>query len=388
MNKRIVWITVGLLVVAALVLTSLFGGAGLEVESALVSPRHLRVTISEEGQTRVADRYLVTAPVAGQLDRIVLREGDAVEAGQEVARISPALADTRTRRVLEAQAESANAQRLQAQAQLEDLTGRLDQTIRELGRVRTLARDSILSNQELEQAELAAESGQRMVTAARAAVAAAEANLAAARAALSGTSANQSGGAFSVRTPTAGRVMFVPERSERTVGVGTPLLELGDSSAMEIVVDVLSEDAVRIDPGDSVIIDDWGGDRSLTGRVQRIEPAAFTKVSALGVEEQRVNVIVDLMERPERLGVGYRVEAAIVVWEEPEVLTIPTAAIFSLEGTWRTFVIRNGKAELAPLELGQRSSEFAQVLGGLDDGDRVIIHPTDAVRSGLSVSWE
>lgn len=181
--------------------------------------------------------------------------------------------------------------------------------------------------------------------------------------------------------------MFVPERSERTVAVGTPLLELGDSEAMEIVVDVLSEDAVRIDVGDSVVIDDWGGDRTLSGRVQRIEPSAFTKVSALGVEEQRVNVVVDLDERPERLGAGYRVEAAIVVWEEPEVLTIPSSAIFSLEGSWQAFAIQDGRAELTVLQLGQRSSEFAQVLAGLEDGDRVIVHPTDAVGSGTSVSW-
>jgi HlyD family secretion protein len=387
MKKRIVWIAVGVLALTAVVVTSVFGGDGLEVETALVSPRSLQVSISEEGRTRVVDRYVVTAPVAGQLDRILLREGDAVEAGQVVARISPALADSRTQRVLAAQVESAVAQRAQALAQLEDLSGRLDQTDRELGRVRALARDSILSSQELENAELAAESGRRMVSASEAALAAAEANLTAARAALSGTRGGQAGGTLSVRTPASGRVMFVPERSERTVAVGTPLLELGDSEAMEIVVDVLSEDAVRIDVGDSVVIDDWGGDRTLSGRVQRIEPSAFTKVSALGVEEQRVNVVVDLDERPERLGAGYRVEAAIVVWEEPEVLTIPSSAIFSLEGSWQAFAIQDGRAELTVLQLGQRSSEFAQVLAGLEDGDRVIVHPTDAVGSGTSVSW-
>ncbi len=388
MNKRIVWIAVGVLVLTAVVVISVFGGAGLEVETAVVSPRTLQVSISEEGRTRVVDRYVVAAPVAGLVERILLKEGDSVEAGQVVARISPALADSRTRRVLAAQVETAVAQRSQARAQLDDLTGRLDQTARELGRVRALARDSILSSQELEEAELAAESGRRMVTASEAALAAAEANVTAARAALSGTRADQTGGTFSVRTPASGRVMFVPERSERTVGVGTPLLELGNSEAMEIVVDVLSEDAVRIDIGDPVIIDDWGGDRVLSGRVQRIEPSAFTKVSALGVEEQRVNVVVALTDRPDRLGAGYRVEASIVVWEESDVLTIPTAAIFSLDGAWQTFVIRNGKAHLTALQLGQRSNEDAQVLGGLENGDRVVIHPTDAVSSGTKVSWE
>jgi HlyD family secretion protein len=262
-----------------------------------------------------------------------------------------------TRRVLAAQVETAVAQRSQARAGLDDIRGRLNQTVRELGRVRALARDSILSSRELEAAELAAESGQRMVTASEAALAAAEAILTAARASLSGTGADQTGGTFSVRTPAAGRVLFVAERSERTVGVGTPLLALGDSEAMEIVVDVLSEDAVRIDVGDPVIIDDWGGDRVLSGRVQRIEPSAFTKISALGVEEQRVNVVVDLADRPARLGAGYRVEASVVVWEESDVLTVPTAAIFSLDGSWQTFVIRNGKAELTVLELGQRSTD-------------------------------
>ena len=388
MNKRIVWIAAGILVLISAVVFSLFGGAGLGVDSALVSPRTLQVTISEEGQTRVVDRYVVTAPVAGVLERIQLKGGDSVEAGQIVARIAPALADSRTRRVLAAQVETAVAQRNQARAQLDDIVGRLDQTQRELGRIRALARDSIISNQELENAELAAESGRRMVAAAEAALAANEANLAAARAAASGTGADQPGSSLAIRTPASGRVMFVPERSERTVGVGTPLLELGDSDAMEIVVDVLSEDAVRIDPGDPVVIDDWGGDSVLSGRVQRIEPSAFTKISALGVEEQRVNVIVDLDERPERLGAGYRVEAAIVIWEESDVLTIPTAAIFSLDGAWQTFVIRNGKAELIPLELGQRSSTFAQVLGGLEEGDRVVVHPTDAVGSGTQVAWE
>ncbi|NNE70721.1 MAG: HlyD family efflux transporter periplasmic adaptor subunit, partial [Rhodothermales bacterium] len=184
--------------------------------------------------------------------------------------------------------------------------------------------------------------------------------------------------------PDAGRILLIPERSERAVAAGTPLMELGNADALEIVVDVLSEDAVRIDPGDAVELTGWGGETALPGRVRRVEPSAFTRYSALGVEEQRVNVIIDLLSRPERLGAGYRVEASVVIWEQ-EALSVPTSALFRQAGEWRVFVIEDGRAELRSMEPGQRSADWAEVVSGLAEGDRVIIHPTDEVLAGVRV---
>ena len=222
--------------------------------------------------------------------------------------------------------------------------------------------------------------------AARAAVAAAAADVQAMRAALSGSDPRGQGPTVAVTAPSAGRVLRVLEESERVVPAGTPLLEIGGASGLEVVVDVLSSDAVRISSGDPVLVNEWGGDRTLHGRVRLVEPAAFTEISALGVEEQRVNIIVDLVDMPAELGAGFRVEAAVVVWEGSDVATVPTSAVFQRDGGWRLFVVEEGRARLREVQLGQRSADAAEVLGGVQPGEEVIVFPSADIHDGVRVS--
>ncbi|NNE71494.1 MAG: efflux transporter periplasmic adaptor subunit, partial [Rhodothermales bacterium] len=242
MSKRTVWISIGVVVILAIVLALGLGGSGLSVETDTVESRTIRVVISEEGQTRVVDRYAIAAPVSGMLDRIELREGDVVEMGDELAKIRPLPSDSRSRQVLQAGLQAALARRSQAEIQVEQSTAQLAQAERDLGRIRSLARDSIISRQELEAAELGLESARQAQAAARATLAGAGADVSAARASLSGSDLGGSGRPLVIRAPDAGRILLIPERSERAVAAGTPLMELGNADALEIVVDVLSED--------------------------------------------------------------------------------------------------------------------------------------------------
>lgn len=387
MKKRTRWILIAAGV--ALVLVVLFiamPGSALEVEVTRIERDTLRVAVTEEGRTRVRDRYVVAAPVAGRLARMAVEEGDPVEEGSLVARLYPTPEGARTVGVSRAQVAAAEARRQEAAARVEEMQTRAEQLEREAARSRTLAADSIISQQELEQNELAAASAQRQLVAARAALGAAEADLEAARAALTGADPQRAGGeAIAVRAPSAGQVLRVLEESERVVPAGTPLVEIGDAEGLEVVVDVLTEDAVPIRPGDAVRIAQWGGERPLHGRVRRVEPDAFTEVSALGVEEQRVNVLADLTSTPPALGSGYRVEASIVTWTGENVLTVPTSALFQEDGAWHVFAVEDGEAVRRLVRVGHRSAEAAEVVEGLSEGDEVILFPSDQIEEGVSV---
>ena len=374
--------------VAALLLVVIVATSGstIEVETARVAQDTLRVGVAEEGRTRVRERYVIASPVAGRLGRILLSEGDSVDAGALVARLFPSPEDARNLGVTRARLEAAEARRREVAARVEEAEAQARQAEREAERGQALARDSIFSQQELEQAELAAASARQRLEAVGSTLRAAEADEAAARAALTGASPQGTGGeAVAVRTPSAGRVLRVLERSERVVQAGTPLVEIGDAEGLEVVVDVLSEDAVRIEPGDAVRISNWGGDRTLHGRVRLVEPDAFTEVSALGVEEQRVNIVADLFDPPPALGSGYRVEAYIVTWTGEGVLTVPTSALFQQDGAWHVFAIEDGKAVLRRVQIGHRSAEAAEVVEGLDEGEDVILFPSDQIQEGTDV---
>lgn len=381
------WILVGVGAAAVLVVLMLgLNGSAVEVEVARVARDTLRVTVEEEGRTRVRDRYVVAAPVTGRLARIQAKEGATVRPGDVLARISSTPEDPRTRSVTEAQLLAAEARRGQVAAQVEEARALATQAAREAERRSELAEAGALSREEMEHAELQAVSARRQLDAAVAALRAADADVAAMRASLMGASAEGAGGGVvAVTAPSAGRVLRVLEESERVVMAGTPLLELGDAGGLEVVVDVLSADAVRIAPGNAVLVEDWGGERPLAGRVRLVEPAAFTEVSALGVEEQRVNVIVDLLESPPQLGAGYRVEARIVVWEGRGVLTVPTSALFQRDGEWRVFGVEEGRARLRTVQVGQRGEEAAEVRGGLEEGEAVVLFPSDEVQEGVRV---
>jgi HlyD family secretion protein len=386
-RKRWMLIGAGAAVVLVLLLLGTCGSA-VEVETARVGRDTLRVVVEEEGMTRVHDSFVVAAPVSGRLARIQLVEGAPVKAGEVLARISSTPEDPRTQTVTRAQVDAAAARRGQMAAELDQAEAQAAQAEREAERRRDLAEAGALSREEMEQAQLQATTSRRRVESARAALAAATADVAAMRASLQGASPQAAGPSVSVTAPSDGRVLVVLEKSERVVAAGTPLLELGDARGLEVVVDVLSSDAVSIAAGNPVEVAEWGGQRPLAGRVRLVEPAAFTEISALGVEEQRVNVIVDLLEAPPELGSGYRVEARIVTWEGTNALTVPTSALFQRDGAWRLFVVEEGRARLREVQVGHRGVESAEVLGGVEEGEEVVMYPSDEVVEGVKVKGE
>ena len=388
MKRATRWTLIGVGIVAiagaAIGLPLLDGG--VEVEAGTVSRERLEVHVVEEGRTRVRSRYIVAAPVTGRLARIALDEGDEVIDGAPVAYIFPMQEDPRKLKILQAQADAAEARKTEAISRVNEARARAEQAQREANRTAALAESSTVSRTILERDLLAVATAEQQLASAEATLRAAEAELAAAEAALSGANpAEGEGEPVTVNAPDAGRVLRVVEKNERIVQAGAPLIEIGNVGALEVVVDVLSEDAVRINEGDLTRIEEWGGEGTLEGKVRMIEPDAFTQVSALGVEEQRVNVIVELDDAPSGLGSGYSVTASVVVWSGDDILTVPTSALFRRRGAWQVFAVREGVAELREVEIGHRSVEKAEVLSGLAEGETVILFPTDQIEGGVKV---
>ncbi len=383
-RKRWIYFAIALIAVLA-VIRMIMSDAGIEVETIRIHRDSLQVTVTEEGKTRLQNRYTVTAPVTGRLARITLQEGDKIHEGALLARIYPLPVGSRNVTIAEAQLNAAEARKHEALARIDEARARLEQIERELDRRRTLVQDSILSQEEFERGALAATSAQRQLEAAQASLEVIEADAAAARANLMGSSSQTlSGKAISVPAPSTGRILRVFEENETIIQAGTPLLAIGNADKLEVVVDVLSEDAVQIQPSNAVIIEEWGG-APLRGSVRMIEPDAFTEIMALGVEEQRVNIIVDVSAPPSELGSGYRVEARIVTWMASDVITVPTNAFFQKDGTWHVFTVEDGQAASRPISIGHRSAEAAEVIAGLEAGDEVILYPTDQIQDGVAV---
>jgi HlyD family secretion protein len=379
----------GVAFVGLLVAMALWPGT-VSVDTEPVGRGPLRVTVREEGETRVRDRFVVSAPVGGRLQRIELEPGDAVSQGETVlARFFPAdptPLDARSRAEAQAAVATARANLESTRAQLGQAEAAFQLARAEARRARELAKDDVVAEQVVEAREAEARQAEEAVRSARFAVAAAEHNLAMAQARLIQASGNRS--AVVLRSPIDGVVLRRHRESEGVVAAGEPLLELGDPRQLEIVSDLLSSDAVKVSAGDPVLIEQWGGDETLHGRVRLVEPSGFMKVSALGVEEQRVNVIVDPREAGEEwreLGDGYRVEVAIVIWEEPDVVTVPTSSLFRRGDDWAVFVSDAGRARLRVVKIGRQNERHAQVLSGLDPGARVIVHPSDTVSDGVRV---
>jgi HlyD family secretion protein len=386
--KRALWAVLAAALVVAL-------GLGLRpdpvgVETAPAVRGTLAITVNEDGRTRVKDRYVVSAPLAGTLTRIALRPGDSVARGAIVARLVPLAApllDPRSRAEAQARVAAARAVLSQSAAAVERARAAHGFAGREAERQRALLRAGATAPQTAEQAELAERMRREELASAEfgGRVAASELRLARAALARLGTSSREE---FPVRAPVRGHVLRVMQESEGVVQPGTALLEVGDPEALEIVVDVLTTDAVGIRPGAPVRIERWGGDSALTGHVHRVEPSAFTRLSALGVEEQRVNVIVDLDARSaarSALGDGYRVEASIVVWEGRDRLLIPAGAVFRLDDGWAAYVLEAGRVRLEAIRIGRRNGSEAEVLEGVRAGERVVLYPTDNVMDGVRV---
>lgn len=373
----------GLIAVIALLIAG-FWPQPAPIEIAPVTSGPLRATVNEEGKTRIKQRYTVSAPVAGQLRRIPFKAGAEVKAGTTLLAVidpvSPALLDARSR-------AAAEAHRDEAAANLEKARNAHKFAASELRRFEKLSSENTVSVQELEAAQMRNESALREETAAAGALRQAEAELAE-----FGSAGQSATGAdcapVEVKAPTDGRVLRVFEENARVVTAGTPLVEIGDPSDLEVVVDVLSRDGAAIKPGANVEFDDWGGAEPLQGRVRLVEPAAFTKVSALGVEEQRVNVIADLVTPPEKrrnLGDNFRVEARIEVWQADDVLKVPAGALFRQEEQWATFAVTNGRAQLRRVKVGRSSGAETQILQGLKAGEEVILYPGSRVKDGQRV---
>ena len=366
------------------------------VDVAPVARGPLRVTVDEEGETRVRDRFTITAPTAGRLLRSELDAGDAVEPGMLIARIEPLPLDPRTHAGALARLEAAEATLSAARARVALTNAALEQARRSAARAEQLREKGTLSAEGYELAMLEQTRQEQESAAARFAADAAEHDAEATRAALLATqdSAAETAPArgdkrpssrVEVRSPAAGRVLRVLEESERIIAAGTPLLEIGDPDSLELVIDVLSTDAVRIHPSARVIVEEWGGDGALEASVRRVEPSGFTKVSALGVEEQRVNVIADLAEPNPALGDGYRFEARIVVWEGPDVLQVPASALFRQAGAWSVFVVEGRRARRREVTIGQRGGFAAEIREGLSPGETVVLYPSDRLADGVRI---
>lgn len=376
------WIPVGIAGLVLILIVSMLRGGAVEVETDRAVRGDLSVTIDEDGRVRVRDRYVVASPVTGRVERIELREGDAVARGQVLARVAPPPLDARTREEARARIAAAEARLGEATARLAQARSARDQAVEAWRRREAIAGMGALSEEERQRFRTDAALAEEAVTAAEAVERAVRAELAAARASLAG---ERAGATLDVIAPVAGRVLRIPVRSERVVGAGEILVELGIEDVLEVVVDVLSADAVRIDPGARAWLEGWGGDSALLARVALVEPSAFTRVSALGVEEQRVNVILQLPDAPPALGDGYRVEARIEVWSGENRLLASAAAIFRRGEQWHVFAVRSGRARLAPLRLGARGTLAVEVLEGLEEGDVVVLYPSDRVSDGVRV---
>lgn len=364
------------------------------VEAVTVGRAPLTVTIEEEGRTRVVDRYIISAPVDGVACRMQLHVGDPVEQGEALLTISPLesqVLDPRSRAKAEAnvaRAESAlHAAEEQSSAAL--AAERLAAT--ELKRLRPLAEKRLISRDAFDKATTEKQTTAAAKRSADFNVEVARYELQAATTVLDYTfdSGFEPGERVPVRSPVTGKILKVERECEGAVRTGEPLVEVGDPSILEVEVDVLSADAVKIKAGNKVLFDRWGGDQPLEGIVRLVEPVGFTKTSALGVEEQRVLVISDFTSGPElweRLGDGYRVEASFILWHEDDVLQVPSSSLFRFEQGWAVFVVENGYAKRKKVSVGQRTGLIAQVLEGVQEGELVINHPSDEVEDGRLVA--
>ena len=338
------------------------------------------------------NRYIVAAPVAGNMRRVLLKPGDSVEAGKTVlTAIQPVVApllDPRARLQAEAVVSMREAAGKQAAESLEALRAALKLASAEYNRVLSVKHDGTLSDSDRDRAEGEAAIKAAEVRAAEFSLQVIDYELAQARAVLERPEVGASTGLEEVRSPVSGRVLHVMQESETVITPGMAILEIGDPADIEIEAEILSRDAVTIRPGDPVEIDQWGGDVALMGRVRRVEPAAFTKISALGVEEQRVIVLSDLVDPPEAaaaLGDRFRVEVRVAVWHSDDTLVVPAGALFREGNAWKTYLYQNGRARLTTVEAGQSDGRLTEVLSGLKPGDQVLLHPPDIIRDGSAV---
>jgi HlyD family secretion protein len=379
-----------LAVVAALVAWAL-RPQPVSVELAEVARGAFEQTVSDDGQTRVRDRFVIAAPLAGHVERVQLEVGDPLKQGQIVAELTPtapAFLDERTQRELRERIGAAEAQLARARAETLKAQAQRDQARADRDRQIKLSEQGFLSQTALEQSELALRTSERALDAARFAGQAAAHDLAQARAALTRYQGGGPAVKWPVTSPVAGVVLKVMQKSEGPVALGAALVEVADPRSLEAVVDVLSQEAVAVRPGMPARLELGQGVAPLAARVRLIEPAALTKVSALGVEEQRVNVVLDFAEpldRVQTIGDGFRVEAHIVVYREENALKVPVGALFREGAGWAAFVVDGERAHHRAVKLVRRNNFEAMIEAGLEPGARVVVYPSDALKDGSRV---
>jgi len=393
MTRRLfLWIPV--LLVTGIAIALLFRPVAVPVDLVTIESGTLSVTIRDEGKTRVKDVFVVSAPVPGLMRRINLEPGDPVTAGETVvARIEPsdpAFLDVRTQAEAQAAVRAAEAAQKYSAAQVRRAEAELDFAEAEYKRYQGLAERNTVAENDLDAAQRRARTALAALEEAKASLNVSRSELEQARAKLmtpnsTRESSDEDCKCINAYSPVSGTILRVLKKSEGVVTSGTPLAEIGDPTRLEIVVDLLSTDAVRVEIGQRVLIEAWGGEQALEGAVTRIEPFGFTKISALGIEEQRVNVRIDLVDPPERwirLGHGYRVEPRIILAEADDIITVPQAALFRDGNQWAVFVAENGTAVLRIVELGLANAFAAEITAGLEIGEKVVLQPSDRVSAG------
>jgi HlyD family secretion protein len=393
--KRSVWLII-LFVVIILALVIGFMPKPVIVETAEVKRGPMRVTIDEEGKTRVMNRYVISAPVAGFALRIDLDVGDAVKKGQAITELEPlrsTVLDPRSRAEAKARVAAADAALHVANKNVDAAAASAEFARKELERIRRLFNEGFVTQDKLDEAETEERRTEAALRSSEFAVEVSRYDREAALTALkysAATNVQKYAEKVAIKAPVSGHVLKITHESEGVVNQGQALIEIGNPQALEVEVDVLSADAVRIKPGTPVLFERWGGAYPLKGKVRVIEPAGFTKISALGVEEQRVLVISDIVSPPEeweRLGDGYRVEASFVLWEDDNVLQVPGSTLFRYNSDWAVFSLENKKARLSPVQIGYRNGMSAEIVSGLAEGDFVITHPDSSLEDGARVRF-
>lgn len=390
MAKTPRWLQLLAVVVAVGMGFYLLRPASIAVDVGRVEAGPFFEAIEVTGRTRARNPYLVAAPVSGRLLRTDLNEGDRIQSGQVIASIAPTPQDQRTVAYAQASLTAAQARLTVAEASLQETSSAHERVNRELQRREELFRRDLASAEETELYRQLSAAEEARVRSAEASVVAAEADIESARALLLGADPDDSSGEeviIEVKAPVNGTIYAVLEENERVIQAGTPLLEISNQDSLEVIAALLTQDAIQVEAGDTAYLTGWGGDRSINAIVRYIEPEAFTKVSALGVEEQRVNVIMDLIDAPANLGAEYRVEVAIVTWQANEVLTIPTSAIFQRSDGWNTFVVSGNRVETRSILIGARGRDLTRVIGGIRGGEQVILYPSDLINDGTAVSY-
>jgi len=385
------WVLLFALVAIAIVFS--FMPQTLTVEMGTVERGDLLIEVEEDGRTRVRDRYTINTPINGMLRRPRLKAGDPLVAGETViAVLDPTVTgflDARSQAEAEARVKRAQAAREQALQQLRGAETSRDFAKTELNRLKGLG--DFASEEAVDMAAYTLRLRESEVMAARKALNVAEFELETQEAALAAipSNENQAGQPLTLTSPVNGAVFRVFQESSGFVSAGTPLMEVGDPADLEVVVDLLSKDAVNVKAGQKARLLHWGGDRSLNAEVRLVEPSGFTKISALGVEEQRVNVILDLTDPKEtwqHLGDGFRAEVAIVTWEGKDLVRVPASALFWADGDWAVYKVDEDRARRTALTIGRRNANWAEVDSELKPGDRVVIHPSDQMKDGVKVA--